>query len=168
MESELDGAKPDLREWLATRAALNHDFLQNRFVPSLLAAVKRGQEGRQISGEGLTLRLQEWQRQSPRLRAFLNHTIAVLSPRHVIGESTFASLPEELRSFLATTAESAFRLRHGLPAVLDELLRLHERIDELVQLVTVQPSNSDIKQLCVDVGLLSQGISALPTKPYDL
>lgn len=114
-------------DWQQRRSAFVHDWLCNRFMPRLQACVALTGTGAAASArtaDGFIAVVQEWPEHGAEALQLIEIFCDVMSPTRQIDE-IMPALPAALAQYLRKTALESWKVRHGIPALLDEVRTAH-------------------------------------------
>lgn len=153
------------KELSHTRAKLNHDFLQNRYLTFLAARQEMLDDPRTATSGDLIKRLKEWEEKKPDFVKLVEGVEEALSPRQLLYQTPLDSLSEEHKSWLGPLVHELYCTRTKIK---EKAVALKVKIEEVDKLVTAIIKGQGIKdagkmlyQACRD---LSEGISSLPSQ----
>ena len=150
---------------LISKSALNHDFLQNRFLTFLAARQAMLDNPQTAMREDLINRLDEWIERKPDIVNLVEGMEAALSPRQLLYQLPLDSLPEDYKSWLRPLIHELYCARTGIREKVDALKVKIEAVDNLVTAIIKGQGTKDAgKRLYQACRELSEGISSLPSQ----
>lgn len=159
-------ADPLEAAWRRRRAEFTHDWLRNRLLPRLhgcTALTGPGVIANTEIVERLYASVKEWPSRSSEALALADEFAEIMSPARAV-DSIAPALEPGPAAFLRTTALELWRVRHGVPLLLDEIRLAVCDADQAYAEWTDRDSEAALRRFAGQIERLARALSALPPR----
>lgn len=151
-------------QWSSERAALNHDFLQNRLLTAIAGLLQRIKKGEELRVGDVQRRLDSWSRYRDRLRAMIRAASDAVRPSQLLDSPELAGLPASHRTWVAQLVDSVEEARSSVSQRAAAIDRQLDEIDRGIQRVRSDSIADDLQRLYQAISEMSRAISNLPSQ----
>lgn len=152
--------------WQRRRAEFTHDWLRNRFLPRVLAYLTLGRSGVRAGRqtvESLAVSLREWPARGGDSLQLADEFCEIMSPLRVV-ENIASTLSPGVASFLRHTALESWKLRHQVPALIDDVRSAYHAANESYVEWAASDSEIPLQAMALECERLARTLSKLPSR----